>query len=72
MNISTCNIYVIKDCKIIICWKLLIVSSIRENELLAIILCILAHFGVSGRLGVAGVAGGERVPPAPLGWYLLE
>ena len=29
----------------------------------------VGHFGLSGLLGVAGIAGGERVPPAPLGWY---
>ena len=32
----------------------------------------VGHFGLSRRLGhplTTGVAGGERVPPAPLGWY---
>ena len=29
----------------------------------------VSHFGFSRRCGVAG---GERVPPAPLGWYLFE
>ena len=32
----------------------------------------VGNFGLSGRLGVAGVAGDERVPPAPLGWYLVS
>ena len=29
---------------------------------------LVSHFGLSGRLGVAG---GKRVPPAPLGWYFF-
>ena len=32
----------------------------------------VGHFGLYGQLGIEGVAGGERVPPAPLGWYFTE
>ena len=40
----------------------------------------VGHFELSGGLGVVGgaalqvlrVAGGERVPPAPLGWYFAS